>query len=194
MRIFARSVLPQVEDVQPNDRFQSGVALKASEEEICVYPYVFREVCRNGAIMAHSQQALRVDIGGTESPQEAAATIREAIGECCRDDVFPNSLREIRTTIAADVDLALTLLPYASRQSGGQSILVQILERFASDGDSSRYGLMNAVTSVARDTTDPEERWQLEELGGGIAAGNIPRSPVDSAGVQLDRVDAVTLG
>jgi hypothetical protein len=30
---------------------------------------------------------------------------------------------------------------------------------------------MNAVTSVARDTADPEVRWPLEEMGGGICAG-----------------------
>jgi hypothetical protein len=29
---------------------------------------------------------------------------------------------------------------------------------------------MNAVTSVARDTRDPELRWRLEEFGGGIPA------------------------
>ena len=29
---------------------------------------------------------------------------------------------------------------------------------------------MNAVTSVARDTREPELRWRLEELAGGIAA------------------------
>jgi hypothetical protein len=35
---------------------------------------------------------------------------------------------------------------------------------------------MNAVTSVARDTRDPETRWRLEELGGAIAA-RLPRAP-----------------
>jgi hypothetical protein len=29
---------------------------------------------------------------------------------------------------------------------------------------------MNAVTSYARDTQDPERRWNLEELGGGLLA------------------------
>jgi len=38
---------------------------------------------------------------------------------------------------------------------------------------------MNAVTSVARDTRDPELRWRLEELGGGIPAMLVP-DPDDS--------------
>lgn len=33
---------------------------------------------------------------------------------------------------------------------------------------------MNAVTSVARDQDDPEVRWQLEELGGGVPAMSFP--------------------
>src|SRR5260370_13501237 len=45
-----------------------------------------------------------------------------------------------------------------------------ILERFSQAGDRSRFGLMNSVTSVARDTADPEVRWRLEEMGGGICA------------------------
>jgi hypothetical protein len=36
---------------------------------------------------------------------------------------------------------------------------------------------MNAVTSVARDTRDPELRWRLEELGGGVPIAVRPRSP-----------------
>jgi hypothetical protein len=50
------------------------------------------------------------------------------------------------------------------------SILRTIVRRFDAEGDRSVFGLVNAVTSVARDTTDPETRWRLEELGGGMLA------------------------
>jgi hypothetical protein len=42
---------------------------------------------------------------------------------------------------------------------------------------------MNAVTSVARDTRDPEARWTLETIGGSMPAGlrtlppSIPANP-----------------
>ena len=36
---------------------------------------------------------------------------------------------------------------------------------------------MNAVTSVARDTRDPELRWRLEEFGGGIPVAMPERDP-----------------
>ncbi len=46
---------------------------------------------------------------------------------------------------------------------------------------------MNAVTSVARDTADPEVRWRLEEMGGGICAGHTP-APKPDAG--MERIEA----
>src|SRR5437899_4545381 len=53
-RLFARSVLPQVEEVRPKDGFKGGVALRASRKQIWLYPYLFRLVCRNGAIMSEA--------------------------------------------------------------------------------------------------------------------------------------------
>ena len=44
-----------------------------------------------------------------------------------------------------------------------------IAERFNAGSDRSRYGLMNAITSVARDSDDPELRWNLEKFGGDVA-------------------------
>jgi hypothetical protein len=58
-----------------------------------------------------------------------------------------------------------------------REILPMVLRRFRRDGDRSRYGLFNAVTSVARDTRDPRTRWRLEELGGGVLA-LLPKTPV----------------
>ena len=48
---------------------------------------------------------------------------------------------------------------------------------------------MNAVTSVARDTRDPETRWRLEELGGGIAilAARGPGRSPDRAAATVTR-------
>lgn len=50
-RLFARSVVPNIADVLPKDRLQGGVALRATESEVWLSPYVFRFVCSNGAIM-----------------------------------------------------------------------------------------------------------------------------------------------
>ena len=59
--------------------------------------------------------------------------------------------------------------------------LSEIVERFFKTADSSTFGLINAVTSVARDTRDPAARWRLEELGGGMLA-EITTTPSQDSG------------
>jgi hypothetical protein len=67
-----------------------------------------------------------------------------------------------------------------------------ILERFVEGRDTSRFGLMNAITSVARDTRDPEVRWRLEEMGGGIPAALSPTS--DDSGSCAEYPSEVLVG
>ena len=63
----------------------------------------------------------------------------------------------------------------------GGDLLTKIMDEFLREGDQSRFGLANAVTAVARDTSDPDMRWNLEEFGGGIAISAGPRQPADGA-------------
>ena len=185
-RLFTRSVLPLVDEVQPNDRVKGGVALKASAGEICIYPYVFREVCRNGAIMAHAIDSTRFALTSEDAPQESEFAVREAIRTCGRKNVFVDSVRDVSMTTSRSVDFALMMLPMLS--SLGQripgSLLQQILDRFVGEEERSQFSLMNAITSVARDTADPEQRWRLEELGGAIAANILTPLPADESGVE----------
>jgi hypothetical protein len=180
-RLFTRSVLNLTQDVRPRDQLQGGVALKATEDEVSVHPFLFRQVCRNGAIMAETIATERLTNLDWREPDEAIRLIRAAVGECCREEVFCNSVEHMRSATELDVDLTLMMLPMLSRlseQDNGQ-LLAQVLDRFFRDGDQSRFGLVQAVTSVARDTRDPGLRWDLEEFGGGIAAGILPQPSGD---------------
>src|SRR5271154_3563784 len=53
-RLFVRAVLPELREVRPGDNVQGGVAMKGTEEGVWLHPYVFRLVCRNGAIRAEA--------------------------------------------------------------------------------------------------------------------------------------------
>jgi len=83
----------------------------------------------------------------------------------------------MRSACEVEADLALAMMPMITRMPARLAAeMVQMIMRRHNEGrDRSRFGLMNAVTSVARDTRDPELRWRLEELGGGIPA--LIRSP-----------------
>ncbi|MEX2317897.1 MAG: hypothetical protein WD669_12140 [Pirellulales bacterium] len=179
-RLFVRSLLPRVKEIRPQDGFQGGLALRAIDGELWLHPYLFRQVCRNGAIMAQALESVHLEPFDIDAPEVAASTLRDAIAACNEEEVFLGSLDSVRSSIHAEADMMLNMMPFLSRlqQAGMGRILAQILETFSSQRDRTRYGLMNAVTSVARDTTDPDERWRLEELGGSIGAGVRPRQPV----------------
>ncbi len=175
-RIFLRAVLAGEKEVERRDRVQGGVAVRATADDICVHPYVFRQVCKNGAIRAHAietREIRRVDFS-TEEQAEVASALCEAIRGCCCDEAFARGAVEMRAAReSSQVDLALTMMPLFARFAQGtesRTVISLIFDRFLAGQDKSRFGLMNAVTSVARDTRDPEVRWRLEEFGGGIAA------------------------
>ena len=173
-RLLARSVLPGYREVGRDDAVQGGVAIRATDEDIQVHPYVFRQVCRNGAIMAQAIQTWQVarDENSGIVDRAPLGELREAIRACCSEEAFSTSAQQMRSAREVQADLALTIMPMLGRMPKEMvnQILGSIMERFVKERDDSRFGLMNAVTSVARDTRDPELRWRLEELGGGIPA------------------------
>jgi hypothetical protein len=185
-RLFVRSLLPHVADARSRDRMQGGLALRATDDELWLHPYLFRQVCRNGAVVAHAIESLHVEYLGVYSVEEGTTMLREAIAKCAQRRVFARSMRQLRMSATAAVDW-LNMLPYLAQfEAAGirGSHLARILERFDLGGDRTRFGVMNAVTSVGRDTHDPDERWRLEELGGSIGARLRPRQPSDASGVE----------
>jgi hypothetical protein len=179
--LFARSVLPEAREVAKGDLVQGGVALRATEQEILVHPYVFRQVCTNGAIRAHAVQTRRIVRADYSefAGEDVACALREAIRESCVEDAFAEGVDEMRSARLADADLALAFMPHLSRMApeAAAELLASIMRRHTAGRDRTRFGLMNAVTSVARDTRDPELRWRLEQLGGSIPVAVNPTQP-----------------
>jgi hypothetical protein len=175
-RLFVRSILPRSGDVYVGETMHSGVALRSDSHTLHVHPYVFRQLCRNGAIIAHALQSREIEAEEHTTKEELAAAIREAVSACCEKEAFSTAMEEIQGSRSKVADVAINLLPVLSRlrPEMGTQIFKMIVERFFDGEDASRFGLMNAVTSVARDTADPEVRWHLEELGGGIPVGRPP--------------------
>jgi hypothetical protein len=78
-RLFCRSTLPQADQVRPGDSFHAGIAIKATDEQICVYPYTFRLLCQNGAIRAQSVGSVCIEGLDQLQPYPTLMHIREAI-------------------------------------------------------------------------------------------------------------------
>jgi hypothetical protein len=175
-RLFARSTLPWVREVRPKDKVQGGVAMRASMQEIWVHPYLFRQVCRNGAIMCWTTRSSRIRELYSLPCEKAAAALREAVHACCDEDSFTAETELLRTgaETAADLVLNMSETYRAAIERFGPSVADQISEQFMSVRDRSLFGLGNAVTAAARTEADPEVRWRMEEFGGGILVGHNP--------------------
>lgn len=184
-RLFGRSVLPGEREVRRGDALRGGVAVMMGDREVRVHPYVFRKVCGNGAIMAQSVQTRRIELPFDEDAHDRVVEeVRETIRACGEDEVFADDVAEIRSAVDREADFALTVLPMLDRlpEAVRVSMMGLIAGRFFGAAERSRYGLMNAITSLARDTSEPDLKWRLEEIGGRIPTMTpVPRRPVGMA-------------
>jgi hypothetical protein len=172
-RLFMRAVLPAEQEVKSRDRVQGGVALRATECDVWIHPYVFRQVCSNGAIIARATQTRHIEWSDFSyaAEFERAGAVREAIQICCEPEAFDHASEAMRSSAHGPGDTALNVvLSMSSRLPAAlkAQLLDTISHEFFRGADRSRFALMNVVTAVARDAADPEVRWRLEELGGAI--------------------------
>jgi hypothetical protein len=112
-RLFARAVLPTPREVAPGDRLQGGVAMRATEQDVRVHPYVFRQVCRNGAISA---QAIQTRIIEREDAFDVLPQVRDAVRECCGDEGFALATSQVQAARDAEANLTLNLIPRHRRR------------------------------------------------------------------------------
>src|ERR1700678_4528297 len=144
--LFCRSILPWVADVRPHDEMKGGVALRATDCEIAVHPYLFRTVCQNGAILTHARETRRVENSDFRLREEVTEELREAVRTCCAEEAFTDAAEQVRLTVHREADLALMMLPFVSRlpSPAGAEILRQIVARFSADRERSQFALANA--------------------------------------------------
>lgn len=180
--LYAYGVLPHSAEAGLSDVHTAGVAMRASATRIWIYPYIVRQECVNGAIMAQvlDPGVIKVEPGATR--EFTSPAIGQAVRLCSAEATFQAGIRHIQAAhgmAGIGPTRALDLFIRLSDQEAGRA-LRQILRRFEQVNDRSAFGLMNAVTSTARDARDPDLRWQLELLGGEIAATAVPEPLVPS--------------
>jgi hypothetical protein len=175
-QLFMRALLPRHGEVRPGDGIQAGIALRALGPLLSVHPYTFRQICANGAIEAHvneSRYIARVEFASaTEFVDAALEEIRLTTRRCAAPEVFDRIRTDMRRASAAPAELMIQVLPLLERlpAHGREHLLAMLVQEFARENDETLYGVMNAITAVARETQDPAIRWQLEEYGGALPA------------------------
>jgi hypothetical protein len=188
--VYARAIVPTLAgDVAKLDHVNGGVAMRTVGADVLVHPFVYRRVCRNGQIQAHSTTTMRISRTVEGAFGVNQRWVLEQVSRAVRAAVSPAefhaSLMELRSareraSELAEADLALHVLEHLRHLRAIDRAFVERRLRSAflqlgRDGRSrahvSSYDLLNAITALARDTSDPETRWRLEELGGAIGAG-----------------------
>jgi hypothetical protein len=178
-RLFVRAILLTADDVSPGDTVRAGIAMRVAGPSISIHPYTLRRVCTNGAVMAQATRSVHVERirhDGIVIPEYdvavVAARVSEAMDACATREAFAQSIDDMREAMSSEVDIALQLLPLMDRLPRGavQAALGLIFDQWFESDDQSAFGLMNAITAVARETPDPETRWTLEAIGGSLLA------------------------
>ena len=173
-RLFIWGTVPHTRQVRPNDHIQGGVAVCTIGHEICVFPHVFRQMYRSGAIMSHTNGIERLKrVPSTSTPRSVerlCTRVRSLVQKCTSSEMLTQLTDQLRVAAESDVDAGLQMSTVISQLPRRHSslLLSQILSEFHEDEDQSVYGLMNAVAAVARDEGDPETKWDLEELAGWV--------------------------
>jgi hypothetical protein len=177
--LYCRATLPVAEEIAIGDRVRAGAALRATPSVACICPWLLRTLCINGIIVRKPMPEREVEMPLALPADVAEFTLREAIAGACSEEAFADAVKTMRAARRRPVQLDMT--PFRRRMPGDagtrRRLLMEVMRRFREEGDRSAFGLTNAVTSLARDTADPETRWRLEELGGSIAAGRIGPAP-----------------
>src|SRR5258708_6162945 len=106
-RLFLRAILPGVREVRPKDGMQGGLALMAVDDDVRVHPYVFRQVCRNGAIMAQTIET-RVEAG--YQLESVRQEFRETVRACLDPQVFAECTNQMRSATESKADLVINLM------------------------------------------------------------------------------------
>jgi hypothetical protein len=175
LEIYLRATLPSFEELKRDDWVQGGVALHATADEIALHPYTLRKICNNGAIVAHGTHSCRLARAYATRFGEAGLTaaLRQAIGEACKATAFLEAASWTRAAMELDADERFFLeRGFAGMSKHARERLAgTLVAQFLRANDRSLFALMNVVTAAARDEPDPALRWELEVLGGALAAG-----------------------
>ena len=194
-------------EVSPGDVVQAGMVISNSEVglgSLKVEPLAYRLVCKNGLIVKDFTQK-RYHVGRQVETEEDAAyelysdetlraddqaffmKVRDTV-RCAVDEAkFLMTVDRLRDTKneSTGPDPVRTVEVLADRYLLSQTERGSILRYFVMGADSSRYGLIQAVTRASQDSRDYNRATQLERLGGELLAEPVrrllPASPGEPA-------------
>ena len=185
-------------EVGVGDIVQAGFCLSNSEVgmgSLKVEPLVYRLACKNGMIIKDFAQkrfhiGKQVEGDGDEAYElysdetlqaddkafflKVQDTVRCAVDEA-KFQLTVDKLREARK-IPIEHDPVRAVEELADKFMLTQAERGDVLRQLFMAGDSSRYGLIQAVTAASQICSDYERATDLERIGGEILSAQVPRA------------------
>ncbi len=166
-------------DIAKGDRVNAGLCLRNSESgqgQTVACERVFRVACENGALVeCEHGQSVVIRSQGRPAPQWKQK-LSAVVARCFDADGLDVDLARFRATLREMLMAPYELLcSLVAQRIISEEEQVEIQHEFDEVGDYTMYGLINAVTSVARHLRDFESwkrSFELERLGGAILRGD----------------------
>lgn len=193
-------------EVAVGDVVQAGFVISNSEVglgSLKVEPLIFRLVCKNGLICKDYTQK-RYHVGrqadGNESEayelysdetlkqddkaffMKVADTVRHAVDETKFMMTVDKMKEAMGIPMEHDPVKEVELL--ADKFLLTQNERGDVLRQLFMNGDSSRYGLVNAVTAASKLAPDYERATELERIGGEILSMSVPKGLLPSSKIR----------
>jgi hypothetical protein len=168
--------------IKEEDIVYGGLILRNSEvgaSALKVEPFILRKVCSNGLILQHSLKKIHLgrqilEIGCIEWSDETRELEDKALWSKVRDiiratfdrEVFESWVTKLKESTEIKIEKPIEAVNNIVKLAGlTEEQKQKLLMHFS---EHTKYGLLNAITNVARDVKNPDEQVRLEEFGGKI--------------------------
>ena len=189
-KLYIKAVMHKmVSEIKKGDVVEAGLWISNSEigcGQFEVAPFIHRLVCLNGmkvndAKFGKRHVGARADVNDSTYSILSDETLRaddrafmlkarDVVKAAFDEKIFEGHVNKLRDTTERKLEgnpvKAIEVLgaTHGLLQGEQSSILRKLIE----GGDTSQYGLLNAVTAYSQDVTDYDRASELEELGGKI--------------------------
>lgn len=177
--VLIEATLTVSDTLLKGDYVQGGVALYYSPTLIAIHPYLFRLICESGLLIANTPEDCIIWQQGDAEPTEETLNTRlnTAIQCCTKKDTFSQTITSLKTSLSQEVILLKEILSLP-RFTEDNSLLDELLKHAIIEDEDTAFGLINTITSTARDINIPQTCYQLQKLAGEITQKVYQKQPI----------------
>jgi hypothetical protein len=182
--------------IRDGDIVCGGLIIRNSEvgaSALRVEPFILRKVCSNGLILERSLKKIHLgrqtmEVGEIDWSEETRELEDRALWSKVRDiiratfdkRVFQSWVEKLRESTKVKIERPIEAVDNIVGHLGlSEEQKLKLLMHFS---EPTKYGLVNAITNLARETEDVEEQVRLEEFGGRILASKNLKGFLEESG------------